>query len=129
MGTDESEIAPNNAPEGTVVIKWKESEEQNIEDTPKTTYLEAEKIWLNELLEEDEGKEDPVRVRVRQIASYDREGAVIEPELSGYYNLNSPTKPVTAEKASVFQIVKEGGAELIKEIEDNGFSAFEGAIA
>ena len=111
MGTDESEIEPpSNAPEGTVVIRWKESEEQNIEDTPKTTYLEAEKIWLNELLEEDEGKEDPVRVRVRQIASYDREGAVIEPELSGYYNLNSPTKPVTAEKASVFQIVKEGGA-------------------
>lgn len=27
------------------------------------------------------------------------------------------------------RIVKEGGAELIKEIEENGFSAFEGAIA
>ncbi|MBE6000019.1 MAG: hypothetical protein E7239_01225 [Sarcina sp.] len=108
MGTDESEISPpSDAPEGTVVIKWKESEEQNIADTPKTTYLEAEKIWLNELLEEDEDKADPVRVRVRQIASYDREGTVIEPELSGYYNINSPTKPVTGERASVFQIVKD----------------------
>ena len=110
MGTGASEISPPiDAPESTVVIKWKESEEQNIEDTPKTTYLEAEKIWLNELLEEDEQMEDSVRVRVRQIASYDREGAVIEPELSGYYNINSPTKPVTGERASVFQIVKDNG--------------------
>lgn len=98
---------PEGAPNGTVAIPWKSSVEQSITDTPNTTYLEATKVYLNDMLEVDETKSNPVTVRVRQIAAYDKAGTVIEPELSGYYKIGS-AKPTTVAKASTFQIVKDG---------------------
>ena len=97
------------SPKDVVWINWKQSDvEQNIEDTPKTTYLEAKKRWLNDLLEEDDtDKPTSITIRVKQTASLDQEGKIIEPALSGYYSYNSPTDPVIYELAPTFTIVKD----------------------
>ena len=106
-------------PVGTVFIFEKEMDETSIPDTPDTTYLEAVKIYLDEMLDEDDSITDPVQIRVKQIASYDKEGKVTEPELSGYYNVGA-IKPVTAERAHVYTIIKDESGWHLQDDEANG---------
>ena len=95
-------------PDGTVQISYLAAKTENIPDTPVTTYIEARKIWLNDMLEEETDNETPVQVRIRQIASYDKAGTVIEEALSGYYSATSD-EPVTQQRATTFKIAKVDG--------------------
>ena len=91
-----------------VVIPFKETKEQNISDTPDTTSLEATKVYLNDLLEpEDPDGVTSVNVRIKQIASYDKAGKVVEDELSGYYKAGQTSPVKAAAQATPYQIVKE----------------------
>ena len=99
----------NNVPEGTVQIPYLGVETQEVANTPKNTYIEAEKIWLNDMLEETDD-DTSVQVRIRQIASYDKAGKVIEEALSGYYSATS-AEPVTQQRATTFKIEKTGGSD------------------
>ena len=108
------------APEGkqVVVIPFKETKEQNISDTPDTTSLEATKVYLNDLLEpEDPESVTSVDVRIKQIASYDKAGKVVEDELSGYYMVGSTRPATTADKATTFTIVKDGNSWHLQDVE------------
>ena len=96
-------------PEGTVQIGYMGAAMSEVADVPSKTYIEAKKVWLNELLEEDQTKDTAVKVRIKQTASYDKEGKVVEPALSGYYSAASE-EPVTAERATTFLISKESGS-------------------
>ncbi len=96
-------------PEGTVQIGFMNSAISPVADAPSMTYIEAKKMWLNELLEEDQTKDTEVKVRIKQTAFYDKEGKVVEPALSGYYSAASE-EPVTAERATTFLISKESGS-------------------
>ena len=108
------------APDGkqVVVIPFKETKEQNISDTPDTTSLEATKVYLNDLLEpEDPDGVTSVAVRIKQIASYDKAGKVVEDELSGYYKVGSTRPATTADKATTFTIVKDGNSWHLQDVE------------
>ena len=101
-----------------VVIPFKETKEQNISDTPDTTSLEATKVYLNDLLEpKDPDGVTSVNVRIKQIASYDKAGKVVEDELSGYYKVGSIRPATTADKATTFTIVKDGNSWHLQDVE------------
>ena len=100
---------PANPPSGTKAIEWLHSENQNIGDTPDTTYLEATKVYKNGLLDDDTEKHDPIQIRVKQIASYDKAGKVIEPVLSGYYKTGSDKPVKIAQQATVFDVIYDTG--------------------
>ena len=96
---------PANPPSGTKAIQWLHSEDQNIGDTPDTTYLEATKVYKNELLKDDPDKHTPIQIRVKQIASYDKAGKVTEPVLSGYYQIGADKPVKIAQQATIFDVI------------------------
>lgn len=48
-----------------------------------------------------------MQIIVKQVASYDKEGTVTEPELSGYYKADADTPVKSAQQATTFTIIKD----------------------
>ena len=110
--TRENNTAPNNLPQGTVVIPYKQSASQDIPDEIGTTKIGAEKIWQNDLLETDENKKDPVKVKIVRTATYDKTGVVVEENNTGYYPANVVFDLTYSEAERIWKLSQPDGATL-----------------
>ena len=68
--------APSSAslPPGTTIIPYKNSVQKDVPNEIGTTSIGVKKVWQNDKLEDLPNKNDPVEVKVKQIATLDKEG-------------------------------------------------------
>lgn len=89
---------PNGAPGNTIRIPYKQSHNEDVPDEIGTTSIGVKKIWLDTFLEPSDEIGDPIKVKIKQIASYDKDGTVIEESESGFF----PNDTIK------FDVVKDG---------------------
>ena len=88
---------PDGAPGDTILIPYKEVHEEEVPDEVGTTSIGVEKIWLDNYLVPAD-MDTPIKVRIKQTASYDKNGTVVEESESGFYPNN----------AVRFDVIKDG---------------------